>query len=161
MIWGQVLKAAFASAPPNTSDGTRVAAAVAQRSANDVHRARCCPKNRVPHDPQRSDSLLLLQEQLPAHFHRRADRTCEEPCSHRAHPPRFRRFAVLVMLSSLLVRIPREKLHDDAAGGLIDCAGSAREARRKWAQALADTREAETRQPLRHLMAPFAAELPR
>src|SRR5215472_200722 len=60
---------------------------------------------------------------------------------------------IIVMLSSLLVRIPREKLHDVAAGGLIGCAGSAREARRKWAQALADTREAETRQPLSHLMA--------
>ena len=71
------------------------------------------------------------------------------------------RLAVLVMLSSLAVRIPREKLRDDAAGGLIGCAGSAREARRKWAQAPADTREAEIRQPLSHLMAPLAAELPR
>src|SRR5215831_9395237 len=69
------------------------------------------------------------------------------------------RFAVLVMLSSLAVRLPREKLHDDAAGGSIGCVGSAREARRKWAQALADTREVETPQPLSYLMAPPAAEL--
>src|SRR5215469_17701613 len=71
------------------------------------------------------------------------------------------RFAVLVMLSSLAVRLPREELHDDAAGGSIGCAGSAREAHRKWAQALADTREAETLQPVSHLMAPLASERPR
>src|SRR6516164_7443326 len=71
------------------------------------------------------------------------------------------RLAVLVMLSPLLVRMPRERFRDDAAGGLIGCAGSAREARRKWAQELADTREAETRQSLIHLMAPPAAEQPR
>src|SRR5215467_7208664 len=56
---------------------------------------------------------------------------------------------------------PCFRLLDDPAGGLTGCAGSAREARRKWAQAPADTRAAETRQPLSHLMAPLAAELPR
>ena len=58
------------------------------------------------------------------------------------------RFAILVMLSPLSVWVPSERLRDDTAGGLIGCAGSAREARRKWAQALAVTREAETRQAL-------------
>src|SRR5215469_4373661 len=71
------------------------------------------------------------------------------------------RFAVLVMLSPLSVWVPSGRLRDDTAGGLIGCAGLAREARRKWAQALADTREAETGQPLSRLMAPLAAELRR
>ena len=54
------------------------------------------------------------------------------------------RSVVLVMLSSLSVLILQAKLHDDAAGESTGCAGSAREARRKWAQAPADTKEAES-----------------
>jgi len=71
------------------------------------------------------------------------------------------RFAVRVMRFARCVRMPSARLRDHAADGLIGCAGSAREARRKWAQALAVTREAETRQALSHLMAPLAAELRR
>ncbi len=58
---------------------------------DDIRRARCGAKNRIPHHPQRSHALLFLQEQLPAHFHRHSHRAGQEHRLFRLkRSPRFR-----------------------------------------------------------------------
>ena len=48
-------------------------APVQQRPPHAVHRPRCRAAHHLSHDAKRSDALQLLQEQLPAHVHRRQD----------------------------------------------------------------------------------------
>ncbi len=68
--------------------GGRVAAAVAQGPADDIHRPGRSAQDRVPHHAQREHALQFLQEQLPAHFHRhphrrkRRPRVCADSKSH-------------------------------------------------------------------------------
>ena len=53
--------------------GRRSAPPLEERSPHALHRPRGGAAHHVPHDPQRSHALQLLQEQLPADVHRRQD----------------------------------------------------------------------------------------